>query len=239
MTGDICRCSQPADAMPIQHLAPLAPGITQVYAWFMVILYPVGIPVFYGVILFRHRDILGDKRRRIVQSADVEVTADLWKHYKPKRFYYEVVECGRRVMLTGVIVFIYPNTAGQVAITLVLAFAFVMISESLAPYALNQDTWLSRVGHVVVFLSMYQALLLKVDVSDERSDSQKVLGVVLLVANICMVIAIIVEAIMVTRSFFRGGDVVALEETQAPTRRRTLSAARVMEEWDSGGEERA
>lgn len=204
----------------------------------MILLYPVGIPVVYGIILFRHRDILRNRRRHSVQSVDVEVTADLWKQYRPERFYYEVVECGRRVTLTGVIVFIYPNTAGQVAITLVLAFAFVMISESLAPYALSQDAWLSRVGHIVVFLSMFQALLLKVDVSDERSDSQEVFGGVLLVANICMVLTVIVEAIIITRSFFRREDSVALEETQAPSRRKTLSAARVMEDWESGGEER-
>lgn len=203
----------------------------------MILLYPVGIPVVYGVILFRHRDILRNRRRHSVHSADVEVTADLWKHYRPERFYYEVVECGRRVTLTGVIVFFYTNTAGQVAITLVLACAFVMISESLAPYALSQDAWLSRVGHIVVFLSMFQALLLKVDVSDERSDSQEVFGAVLLVANICMVLAVLVEAIIITRSFFRREDSVALEETQAPNRRKTLGAARVTEEWESGGEE--
>ncbi|CAM9178193.1 unnamed protein product, partial [Laminaria digitata] len=93
--------------------------------------------------------------------------------------------------LTGVVVFIYANTAAQVAVTLVLAFVFVIVSESLAPYASKQDAWMSRVGHMVVFLSMFQALMLKVDVSDESSDSQQVFGGVLLAANICMLAAVI------------------------------------------------
>lgn len=189
----------------------------------MIMLYPVGIPVFYGTILFKNREVLKDRRRHSVQqSTDLEVTGSLWKPYTPGRYYYEVVECARRVMLTGVVVFIYPNTAAQVAVTLVLVFVFVMVSESLAPYASKQDSWISRVGHIVVFLSMFQALVIKVDVSDERSDSQELFGGVLLAANICMVAAVIAEATMVVCSFCGRGD-AALKESPTPRVRHTTS----------------
>ena len=139
----------------------------------MIVLYPVGIPVIYAIILYKHRQVLKDgmHHRFEQQSADLEVATDLWTPYTPERYYYEVVECARRVTLTGVVVFNYPNTAAQMAVTLVLVFVFVMVSESLAPYSSRQDSWLSRVAHIVVFLSMYQALVVKVDVSDESSDS--------------------------------------------------------------------
>ncbi|CAM9564516.1 unnamed protein product, partial [Laminaria digitata] len=170
----------------------------QVYGVFMILFYPIGIPVLYSIVLFKNRGVVQDRRHRSEpRLVSLEVTACLWKPYKPSRYYYEVVECARRVTLTGVVVFIYPNTAAQVAVTLVLAFVFVMVSESLVPYATREDAWLSRVGHVVVFLSMFQALVLKVDVSDESSDSQEVFGGVLLAANICMVAAVIAEAAMV------------------------------------------
>ncbi|CAM9531970.1 unnamed protein product, partial [Laminaria digitata] len=172
----------------------------QVYAGFMIVLYPIGIPVIYAIILYKHREVLKDgmqHHRSVQQSADLEVATGLWKPYTPERYYYEVVECARRVTLTGIVVFIYPNTAAQVAVTLVLVFVFVMVSESLAPYSSRQDSWLSRVAHIVVFLSMYQALVVKVDVSDESSESQEVFGGVLLAANICMVAAVIAEAVMV------------------------------------------
>lgn len=198
----------------------------------MIILYPVGIPVLYGAIVFNYRKILQDgPRRSAKQSADLEVTADLWKSYKPTRYYYEVVECMRRVTLTGVVVFIYPNTAAQVAVTLMLAFVFVMVSESLAPYASKQDAWMSRVAHVVVFTSMFQALVLKVDVSDESSDSQQVFGGVLLAANIFMVSAVIAEAAMVVCSVCGGGD-TDLDETVAPGIRNTTSTRSVVDTWD-------
>lgn len=89
----------------------------------------------------------------------------------------------------------------QVAITLLMAFAFLLVSELLAPYEAPMDTWLSRVGHVIIFLSMYQALLQKVDVSGERGESQNVFAGVLLTANLCMLAAIFVETMLLMFPF--------------------------------------
>ncbi|CAM9415384.1 unnamed protein product, partial [Laminaria digitata] len=175
----------------------------QVYAAFMIAVYPVGIPLLYAVILFRNRDVLRDGDRRICDtSPECQSSGDLWQPYKPSRFYYELVECARRVALTGIIVFTFPNTAAQVAITIVLAFMFVMVSESLDPYISELDAWLSRVGHAVVFLSLFLALLVKVDVSDEREYSAKVFGGVLVTVNILTVLAIITEAVCIVRTSF-------------------------------------
>ncbi|CAN0346425.1 unnamed protein product [Ectocarpus sp. 6 AP-2014] len=164
----------------------------------MIILYTVGIPFLYGVLLFRDRDVLGQEEADREDTARVTSTSDLWKLYRPSVFYYEVIECGRRVLLAGVVVFIYPNTAAQIAVTLVMAFVFVVVSEGLAPYASRWDTWLSRMGHVVVYMSMYVALLLKVDVSKERVDSQKVFEAVLVTAHACMILVVVVETVVLT-----------------------------------------
>lgn len=171
----------------------------RVYAAVMVVVYPVGIPALYAFLLFTNRTVLQDARKRD-REINAKSTADLWKPYKPSQFHYEVIECGRRILLTGVVVFIYPNTSAQVAVTLAMAFAFSIISESLAPYLSPWDKWLSRTGHVIVFLSMYLALLLKVDVSKERNRSQRVFEVVLVAAHVSMVLAVVVETLMVVYS---------------------------------------
>ena len=165
----------------------------QVYAGLMLMLYTVGIPFFYGVLLFRDRDVLKRDQVDREETARISSTSDLWKPYRPSVFYYEVIECARRVLLAGVVVFIYPNTAAQIAVTLVIAFVFVVVSEALAPYESRWDTWLNRTGHAVVYMSMFVALLLKVDVSDERADSQKVFEAVLVTAHACMILVVVVE----------------------------------------------
>lgn len=86
----------------------------------------------------------------------------------------KVVECFRRIALTGLAVFIYPDSSAQIAVVLLLSVVFMVVSEILAPFARPVEMWLYRVGHYVVFASMYLALLLRVDVSDERDQSQEV-----------------------------------------------------------------
>ena len=95
----------------------------------MMVLYTVGIPAFYGYLLFRDRHILtkNEADRENINIPRLTTTSDLWKPYKPSVFYYEVIECGRRILLAGVVVFIEPNTSAQIAGTLMMAFVFVVL----------------------------------------------------------------------------------------------------------------
>ncbi|CAN0042723.1 unnamed protein product [Ectocarpus fasciculatus] len=172
----------------------------QVYTGFMILLYAVGIPALYAGLLFRDRDVLRKGKVDREDPPRVRSTSDLWEPYKPSVFYYEVIECCRRVLLAGVVVFIYPNTAAQIAVTLVIAVAFTILSEALAPYSSRWDAWASRMAHVVVLVSMYVALLLKVDVSDERASSQRVFEAILVAVHACMVTLVVIETIILSIS---------------------------------------
>ena len=168
----------------------------QIYAAFMLVVYPLGIPIMFALLLFRNRKALVDTSlRNDTRDLLQQSTSNLWKPYKPSAFYYEVVKCIRRVMLTGVVVFIYPSTAAQIAITLAIAFMFAFTSERLDPYDSHWDAWVSRIGHVMVVLTMYVALLARIDVSNEGSQSQALLAGVLVAAHIVMVLAVVAEAI--------------------------------------------
>ena len=76
-----------------------------------------------------------------------------------------------------------------------MAFVFALVSEGLAPYDSRWDCWINRTGHVFVFMDMYIALLLKVEVSSERASSQRLLASILVAAHACMVLAVVVEAV--------------------------------------------
>ena len=173
----------------------------QAYAGIMAVLYAFGIPAFYSALLLRDRHVLRLDPAGREDPARVTSTSQLWKHYKPSAFYYEVIECARRLSLAGLVVFVYPNTASQIAITLMLTFLFAVLSEAFAPYASRWDAWTSRMSHAVIFMSVYVALLLKVDVSDEQGSSQKVFEAVLVFAHVCMVLTIVLETIAIAYSF--------------------------------------
>lgn len=180
----------------------------ELFAYAMVAVYPVGIPLFYSHLLYKNRRVLANEGVETrVLSSQVRSISDLWVPYKPRRFYYEVIECVRRVMLTGVVVFIYPeNKAARVAVTLMIAFVFVVVSLMLVPYLSKWNTSISLMGHVVVFTSMYVALLGKGDVSDERAASQEVFAGILVASHVCMVVLVVVETAVKFASTGRGGS---------------------------------
>ena len=186
----------------------------QLYAGIMIIVYTLGIPTMYCYLLFRDRDVLKTSDSiRGLDSSRVEAISDLWKPYRSNVFYYEIVECIRRVLLSSVVVFIYPNTAAQIAITILISFSFVVIFEAMAPYVSSWDRWISRMGQVVIFISFYMALLLKVDVSGERHDSQEIFEETLIAVHVLMVLAVIIESI-VTICYLKHDKVQDLDDPQ-------------------------
>lgn len=198
----------------------------QAYAGIMIVVYPVGIPPLYSFLLYRHREVLSNFE---VEKSTAQPISDLWEPFRPNVFYYGVIECGRRVLLTGVVVFIFPNDAAQIAITVINSFFFVVF-EVLSPYKYVSDAWLSRSGHIIVLISMFDALLLKVDVSEERSESQNVFGGVLVAVNVLLILAIVVEAIFICYASRRQRQVEEISNPSQSSFRRRLGASIGQEE---------
>ncbi|CAM9986983.1 unnamed protein product, partial [Laminaria digitata] len=161
----------------------------RVYAGVMAVVYPFGIPFGYSVVLYRSRAALKDAMARETSTTDVAFCRELWAAYRPEVYFYEIVECVRRVMLSGVIVFIFPNTAGQVATAFLFALFFAALFMALDPYTRRFDTWLARTGHMVVLMSMFVALLQKVEMGDDDEFSKNAFAIVLVLVNSGIVVA--------------------------------------------------
>lgn len=173
----------------------------KVYAGLMIVVYPIGIPaVFAWLLVSKRHDIAkvsaGDKSA----LERLQPMRDLWEPYKPRVYYFEVVECGRRIVLTGLGAFLFPGSSAQVALEVVFAAVFIAVSEMLSPFVNPMDAWLYRSGTWVVFFSMYLALLLKVDASDEDSQSQDMFAKILITANAGLVLAVLVQAVISARN---------------------------------------
>ncbi|CAM9662612.1 unnamed protein product, partial [Choristocarpus tenellus] len=209
-------------------------GFYKAYAGIMILVYPIGIPLLYFVILWRHRTKLDPKaestilesaaperrealgknmnerelwqqRKQLEQMTEWELkervrrrgydpeltpTLFLWKDFGPNLYYYEVVECGRRILLTGALIFIEPQSAAQAATACIFAFLSLLGFELLRPHLDEGDSWLYRLGCVIIFFSNFLGLLIKVNVSEEDNISQKIFGVLLIIVNIGLLFAI-------------------------------------------------
>ncbi|CAM9161752.1 unnamed protein product, partial [Laminaria digitata] len=160
------------------------------YAIVMVCVYPIGVPAVFAWWLYRNRVELARPSRDTASHLDA--LSGIWAAYRPSRYFYEVVECGRRIALTAAAIFVLPNSVSQIAVVLLLAAIFLFLSESLSPFNKTVDMRLYRWGNGIVLASMYVALLLKVDVSNEGHISLSAFGKVLIFANVFMIITVVV-----------------------------------------------
>lgn len=84
------------------------------------------------------------------------------KAYRPQVYYYEVVECGRRMLLTGCLVFIMPNSSGQAAVACLLSVLTIATYAVLRPYHDPNDHGAYTLGALVIFLTFFMGLVVKV-----------------------------------------------------------------------------
>lgn len=161
-----------------------------VYAGFMCLLYPLGIPAFYSYCLNRNRRVLADGNLR-EHDLSAYWTSELWLPYKPRFFYFEVIECVRRIVLVGVVLVVDDDLPTKIAVTLLLAFIFALVVGGVAPYESRLDGWISCMGHAIIVLSMFFLLLSEVELLEESQTSQEAYGAILVVLNMSMILIVL------------------------------------------------
>lgn len=116
--------------------------------------------------------------------------AEMWKPYQKHCSFYEVVECLRRMMLTGVVVFVFPSSVAQVSTTFLISLFFFAFSEVLNLSVSHFDSWMYRFGNRIVLLSMFLAVLIKINTSEDEESDLDTYAVVLVACNVVMALAL-------------------------------------------------
>ncbi|CAM9190523.1 unnamed protein product, partial [Laminaria digitata] len=173
----------------------------EAYALVMIGVYPVGVAVAFAGLLFWHRrDLVKPDRITVVRLKPLD---NVWGAYKPSRYYYEVVECGRRIALTAIAAFVLPNSVAQISLALLFAVVSVFASETLSPFQKGIDMGLYRWGNGIVVASMYVAFLGKIDVGEDTTDALLTFSGVLILANVFMVVAVLVQTALLVKQVLR------------------------------------
>ena len=161
------------------------------YALIMVCVYPVGIAAVFALLLVWHRRDLVKAGRETLPH--LQPLHGLWAAYKSDRYYFEVIECGRRIALTSIAAFVLPNSTVQISIAFFLAVVFVFISEVLSLFEKSVDMGLYRWGNGVVVASMYVAFLVKMNIGQDTTYALLTFSGVLIAANIFMVVSVLIQ----------------------------------------------
>jgi hypothetical protein len=113
--------------------------------------------------------------------------------------YWEVIECARRLLLTGALVFILPGEAGQSTVACVVAVLSMVLFIRVQPFTDNTDTYSYTLGCIVLFMSMLVALLVQGQKADAGTDNERALGVILMCLNVMLVVLVAVQMSMSVR----------------------------------------
>ena len=154
-------------------------------------LYPIGIPLMFFLLL---------KFRRNVHPWDDNLSF-LYKAYRKQYWWFEIYELLRKLLLTGLIIFIAAGTATQIAIACIICAVTMCLHLRLRPYEARGDDILQGFSLAEVLLVTYCALLLKLDLTGADEVSVHIFDVVLITTN-----AVVVLGIMPASFYLQGRE---------------------------------
>ena len=105
-----------------------------VFAAIMVVIWPVGLPMFFFALLLHNRDEL-KKEGSLVR----EELSPLVGNYKTECWYWESLELGRKVFLTGLMCFFDRGSSQQLVFGAIVAALFLAASVDKRPFKIKFD----------------------------------------------------------------------------------------------------
>jgi len=100
--------------------------------------------------------------------------------YKPEFYWFEVLECARRLMLASVIGIVNPGTAASAILGILVCFMFCHVFEK-RPFKENDDNELSVVLAWSLTLFFLSAICIKADLAEDSGEEQRLFGIALTV----------------------------------------------------------
>jgi hypothetical protein len=161
----------------------------------MILVYPVGIPLGYFIMLFRVRKLLkagqverekdninraialeealATRKENEEMNTTLKALSFLYDSYEPKFWWFEIFETLRKLSLTGLMVFLAPGTTGQVVISLIMSMVSLIVYNSTQPFIESYNNYLSFVANAQLVATLIGALAIKAnfDEADLRDES--------------------------------------------------------------------
>ncbi|GMH88338.1 hypothetical protein TrST_g13960 [Triparma strigata] len=174
------------------------------YSGFMLLIFPIGIPLLYTILLVGARKKLRDPDR--IHDERLHRISFLWEMYTVDVWWFELFECARRLMMTGMLIFIKPGSPSQIVVAMIIALFSIVIYVHFEPYEEANEDQLAIVSQLAIFFTLFAALMIRVKADDEWDEA--VFGALLVAVNsigiIMVVTALISKPVLFVYHFFTG-----------------------------------
>ena len=115
----------------------------------------------------RSSSFVGRQQRESSTERAMKVMRDpLWiterlKQYEPRVFYFDLIECVRKLCLVGLSVFFEKGSSQNLAFGVLVTSTFLCLTVRLSPYVLVSDDLLAIVAQAALLLTLCLAIMLK------------------------------------------------------------------------------
>lgn len=180
------------------------------YGILMIFLYPIGIPLVYALVLFRNRSSINPDWRKVVDVAEKRFVSNrviqaekikvrntveeidniklLFDSFVPKRWYFELFDCARRLLLGAVPVLIFRGSSLQIIIVLLVSLCSVATFMFFKPYIHAHDNNLAILAQWSITFIVISAMTINVEALGDGTNGDG-LGAVLIVVNLTVLVA--------------------------------------------------
>ncbi|KAJ1440874.1 hypothetical protein B484DRAFT_427284 [Ochromonadaceae sp. CCMP2298] len=119
-------------------------------------------------------------------SEAAKCTSFLWEAYEPQFWYWERVECNRRLTLTALLSVLGTGSAAQAVLACLLGLLYIKLYGYFAPYVEREDDIVAEVGQFQIFLTFFGALIYQRSLLG--SSYNLFVGVCLVAVNLCVAV---------------------------------------------------
>jgi hypothetical protein len=100
--------------------------------------------------------------------------------YQRRAFWFEVLECIRRLALSSLLIMIHDGSVAQIVVAICACLVSIKVYSYYTPYAHGDDDILTEVTQYQLFSAFFAALLIRVDATSDRPEDQRNLSVALI-----------------------------------------------------------
>ena len=125
----------------------------------VIIIYPVGVPLFFLLLLLSCRKQLS---RRAASTPLSTALGFLHTEYRKRFLAWEVLESLKKLFFVSLIRMVAPGSLSQLLVALVVALSLLVVQLTSAPYKLATDNFLGLLSSIAYVLLLLGSLTIKI-----------------------------------------------------------------------------
>lgn len=202
-----------------------------IYSIFMILVYPIGVPALYFTLLYLNHDQVNPPTRLVVRDSERDLVSNviiqqekiklrntyreifiisfLYIAYEPRRWYFEILDCFRRLMMTAVPVLIMRGAITQIIIVLLVSLACIAAYMELKPYTTHSDNTVAVFSQWAITLTLIVSILLRID--EGNGLDRQALGIIAILINSAVFIITILLVVFGDEEFNPTTDMENIE----------------------------